>query len=124
MNRRQKCVLSIATAAAILLGWQLGSRGQQPAARPAAEHRFEFEVNQSFDAKYQGDSPGHAGRGSGLDAKPDAALGDPVYRGQEQIGAVTALGYSPAHGTLEIEFAPKGNVRIRVGDVVWIAVNR
>jgi hypothetical protein len=124
MNWHLKCVLSIVAAATVLLGWQIGSPGQQPgpAARPAAESQFEFEVGQSFDAKYQGDSPGHVGRGAGLESRPNAALGDPVYRGQEQIGTVTALGYSRPHGTLEVEFAPKGNVRISVGDVVWIAL--
>jgi hypothetical protein len=90
---------------------------------PAAKinGRFEFEVIESYDAKYLGDTPGHVGRHGELgDFRPQAALGDPIYRNEEKVGKVSALKWSQGHGSLEIEFDPEPLTRISVGDVVWI----
>jgi hypothetical protein len=99
-------------------------RSQQPAkpqTSPQAIGKFEFEVIESFDAKYEGDTPGHIGRSGGLgDDRPQAALGDAVYRGEQKIGAVTALRWSRGQGSLEVEFDPQPKTRINVGDVVWL----
>jgi hypothetical protein len=108
-------------------GWHSLTSGQQPApatARPVADsNRFEFEVVQSFDAKYEGDTPGHIGKSGGLaDRRPHVALGDPVFRGQQKIGVITGLGWSRTHGSLEVEFDPVDQVRISVGDEVWLAL--
>lgn len=104
------------------------SGGQQPAAEkaksPADPNHFEFEIVQSFDAKYEGDTPGHMGRSGGLEnRRPQVALGDGVYRGNEKIGVITGLGWSRVHGSLEIEFDPIAKARICVGDVVWLALD-
>lgn len=83
--------------------------------------RFEFEVVESFDAKYQGDTPGHIGRHGGLgEIHPLVALGDPVFRGDEQVGIVTGLRWSRAQGALDVEFDPASKTRIAVGNVVWL----
>ena len=121
--------LGVATAcfAAIFL-WQLCSRGQQPAVEKnkdgAASNRLEFEVVQSFDARYLGDTPGHMGRAGGLERRrPRISLGDPVYRGQQQIGAVTGLTWNRTNGSLDIEFDPVERNRICVGEMVWLALD-
>jgi hypothetical protein len=111
------------------VGWHSFTSGQQSAApgqKPAADpNRFEFEVVQSFDAKYQGDSPGHMGKSGGLEnRRPHVALGDPVFRGQEKVGVITGLGWSRTHGSLEVEFDPVDDARICVGDEVWLALKR
>ena len=113
--------------AVIAFGWRSITSGQQPAANPARApadpNRFEFEVVQSFDAKYEGDTPGHIGRSGGLaDRRPHVALGDPVFRGQQKIGVITGLGWSRTHGSLEVEFDPVDQMRISVGDQVWLAL--
>ena len=115
--------------AVVAFGWHSITSGQQPAAKaaPAAAdpNRFEFEVVQSYDARYEGDSPGHMGKSGGLgDRRPHVALGDPVFRGQEKIGVITGLGWSRTHGSLEVEFHPVRETRICVGDVVWLALNQ
>lgn len=115
--------------ALVILSWPLGIDGQQSAANPAKAaadpNRFEFEVVQSFDAKYEGDTPGHIGKSGGLEnRRPHVALGDAVYRGQEKIGVITGLGWSRSHGSLEVEFDATGETRICVGDVVWLALNK
>src|SRR5215510_3176190 len=103
------------------LGLPVWLAGQQP---PAASNRFEFEVIQSYDAKYQGDTPGHMGRSGGLEnRKLHVALGDPVFRGEQQVGKVTSLGWSRPHGSLEVEFDPLEGARVCVGDTVWIALD-
>jgi len=112
----------------VSLGWHTLSSGQQPAEKAAKAtadpNRFEFEVVQSFNAKYEGDTPGHVGKNGGLENRRlQVALGDAVYRGQDKIGIVTGLGWSRTHGSLEVEFDPIGEVRICVGDVVWLALN-
>lgn len=93
----------------------------QPTPRPTRLGRFEFEVVECFDAKYQGDTPGYIGRHGELgDLRPAAGLGDPIFRGDEKIGSVTRLTWSRAQGSLEIEFDPATGARIHVGDVVWL----
>ena len=110
------------------LGWRSLSNGQQPEAKSpralADPNKFEFEVVQSFDAKYEGDTPGHMGKSGGLgNRRPQVALGDAVYRGQQKVGVITGLGWSRSYGSLEVEFDPVGDVRICVGDVVWLALD-
>lgn len=98
-----------------------------PAESPitAAEDRFDFDVVRSFDAKYQGDTPGHIGRHGGLgDRHPLIALGDPVFRGDEQVGVVTELAWSRPQGALDIEFDPLPKVRVCVGDLVWVKLGK
>ena len=123
MSRFRSLLAAIVFAAVLASLWQVWLPGQQPAApRPAG--RFEFEVVQSYDAKYQGDTPGHIGRSGGLEnRKLQVALLDPVFRGEEQIGHVTGLEWNRSHGSLEIEFDPVGKSRICVGDVVWVALD-
>jgi len=93
----------------------------QVKALPKADGKFEFEIIESFDSKYAGDTPGHIGKHGELgDFRPSAALGDSVYRGDQKIGTVTNLLWSRGHGSLEIEFDPEPDVRIAVGDVAWL----
>jgi hypothetical protein len=127
MIRSRSVGVLLLVVAVVALSRPFGTDGQQPAniAKPAADpNRFEFEVVQSFDAKYEGDTSGHVGKNGGLEnRRPQVALGDAVYRGQDKIGVVTGLGWSRTHGSLEVEFDPIGEVRICVGDVVWLALN-
>jgi hypothetical protein len=99
--------------------------GQPPAkGRNQDGIRLTFEVVQSFDARYAGDTPGHMGRAGGLDNRQlKIALGDPVYRGQEKVGSVTELKWNRPNGSLDIEFDPQENVRVNVGDEVWMDVD-
>lgn len=83
--------------------------------------RFEFQVVESFDAKYLGDTPGHKGRGGGLgNVRPDIALGDPVYHEDQKVGKVTSLLWDRTKESLEVEFDPEPFVRVTVGEPVWI----
>ncbi len=102
----------------------------QPTKPPAAIQstadgsRFVFEVVESFNAKYQGDTPGHTGRGGGLaETRPNVALGDPVYRGDKHIGQVTGLVWDRVRGSLTVEFDPVPLERIAVGDTIWIKLD-
>jgi len=88
---------------------------------PKTDGKFEFEIIESFDSKYAGDTPGHIGKHGELgDIRPSVALGDPVFRGEQKIGTVTNLVWSRGHGSLEIEFDPEPNIRIAVGDLCWL----
>lgn len=109
------------TALAIPLGaWaSWAALGQAVAPRAA---RFEFLVVESFDARYQGDTPGHMGRGASGLVAPRLALGDPVQRGGTRVGTVTHLEWNEARQSLEVEFSPEPNLRIGIGEPVWIAV--
>ena len=101
-----------------------------------APTKFVFQVVESFDAKYLGDTPGHLGRGGGLGAhRPDVALGDPVYRGEEKIGSVSGLVWDRTKEGLEVEFDPdpvavdpngrfRGPLRVAIGDEIWVALGR
>lgn len=94
---------------------------------PAHGTRFWFEVIESFNAKYEGDTPGHIGRGGGLSAPPDVALGDPVYQKvgdmDKPIGSVTGVVWERLRDSLTIEFRPHEDHRIAVGDEVWVDLN-
>lgn len=102
----------------------------QPAGNPSRT-RFEFQVIESFNAKYLGDTPGHVGRGGKLVGKPEISLGDPVFRGKSKVGTVTGLTWDRTKESLEVEFDPEPfevdtngrpvrTVRIVIGDDVWI----
>lgn len=113
--------LGLALSMNLLLTAQPPAATKLKAQPQAVADRFEFEVVQSFNAKYEGDTPGHMGRNGGLgDRRPRVALGDPVFRGEEQIGQITELGWSRVHGSLEVEFDPAPGARICVGDQVWL----
>ncbi len=84
--------------------------------------RFEFQIVESFDAHYLGDTPAHKGRHGLSGRRPDMALGDPVHRGDEVIGHVTSLVWDRAKDSLEIEFDPEPKTRISIGETVWIPI--
>jgi hypothetical protein len=109
----------------------LSVRGQQPKA-PSTD--FTFQVVQSFNARYLGDSPGHLGRGSLEGRTPDISLGDPVYRGERKVGTVTGLTWDRNKENLEVEVDPDlieldghgrpvGRVRIRIGEDLRIPLH-
>lgn len=89
--------------------------------------RFYFDVIESHDADYLGDTPAHLGKHGGLTVRPHVALGDPVYRtdGDEHIrvGRLTHAVWSRVSGSLELEFDPEPLARVAVGDEVWIDLN-
>jgi hypothetical protein len=116
----------VALGLMIAIGWQLLSSGQQPAADKAKDtgNRLEFEIVNSFDGKYLGDTPGHMGRAGGLSMRrPRIALGDPVYRGDERVGLVTHLDWNRVNGSLDVEFDPVDHARVCVGDAVWLVLD-
>jgi len=99
---------------------------------PRAAHGtpFHFEVIESLDASYLGDTPSHMGRDGGLEVRPNVALGDPVFRDipgpqrrTERVGRVTRVAWDRVSGGLTVEFHPEPLVRIAVGDEVWIDLN-
>jgi hypothetical protein len=91
-------------------------------ARPGT--KFQFDVIEMFDAKYQGDTPGYLGRSGGLAGiRPHIALGDPVYRGEEKVGSVTNVVWSRTQDGMTIEFDPNPLTRVTVGDPVWLYLN-
>ena len=99
------------------------------ASLPLAPHGtpFHFEVIESHDAKYLGDTPAHMGKDGGLTVRPNVALGDPVYRTANNsttvIGRVTLVLWDRVSGGLTVEFDPEPLHRIAVGDEVWIDLN-
>jgi len=88
---------------------------------------FFFEVIDSHDAKYPGDTPAHRGKDGGLTVRPNVALGDPVYRTVNKettvIGKVTLVLWDRVSGSLTVEFNPQPSQRIAVGDEVWVDLN-
>lgn len=104
-------------------------RGDAEAALPVAAHgtRFHFEIIESCDARYLGDTPAHSGKDGGLTVRPQVALGDAVYRTNDDddiiVGRITRVAWSRVSGSLEVEFHPEPLVRIAVGDEVWIDLN-
>lgn len=94
---------------------------------PPPGSRFQFEVVESFDARYAGDTPGHVGRGGGLGVHPHVALGDAVHGvvhdADRVIGVVTGVTWDRVRGSLTVEFRPTGSERIAVGDDVWLDAN-
>jgi hypothetical protein len=126
MLRSIAFVLPIALAAA----WYAAStEAQLPVvAETVASDKFPFVVVESFDAKYEGDTPGHLGRHGGLgDRVPRVALGDAVYRGDgdaaKVVGKVTNLKWTRGQGALDIEFDPTDLTRIEIGDTVWLKLS-
>ncbi|MFM7292638.1 MAG: hypothetical protein ACKO6B_15625 [Planctomycetia bacterium] len=114
-------------------GWPLGAGSARAidaeAVLPVAAHgtRFHFEVIESTDAKYLGDTPAHRGKDGGLTVRPQVALGDAVYRtvgnAEVTIGRITRIEWNRVSGSLEIEFSPEPLQRIAVGDEAWIDLN-
>ena len=92
---------------------------------------FVFEVIESLDAAYLGDTPSHVGRDGGLEFRPNVALGDPVYRHvpkaegrpPQRVGRVTRVVWERVSRSLTVEFDPEPLIRIAVGDEVWIDLN-
>jgi hypothetical protein len=128
MRRQARWLGGIAICLAIFTGWQLIGSAQQPATEKgkttADSNRLAFEVVHSFDAKYEGDTPGHMGRAGGLqNRRLRAALGDSIYRGDQSVGTVTGLTWNRTNGSLDIEFDPAENTRISVGDEVWMLLD-
>jgi hypothetical protein len=128
------CVAVVMVAAAALRGPSTPAIAAQSrdaeASMPRAPHgtRFAFEVIESRDAGYLGDTPSHRGRDGGLRFRPNVALGDPVHRtepgGEERIvGRVTGVTWERVSGGLGVEFHPEPLVRVAVGDEVWIDLN-
>ncbi len=124
--------------AAALLGLVLAAQAPPSGAARADEPQpalplappgmaFRFEVIESHDAEYLGDTPAHLGKNGGLTVRPQVALGDPVYRktgtGRTQVGTITRVAWSRVAGSLEVEFDPEPFQRIAVGDEVWIDLN-
>jgi hypothetical protein len=116
-------VCVVATAAAGVLAADAQTR------LPLAPHgtKFEFEVIESHDATYLGDTPGHMGRDGGLRFRPNVALGDGVYRSvgdkAVRIGSITRVVWDRVSGGLTVEFDPAPLVRVAVGEEVWIDLN-
>ena len=114
---------------AILGVWQLKTRAQQDEVIPRAVlakpgTRFKFEVIESFDAKYVGDTPGHLGRAGGVEhVRPRVALGDAVFRDEKKVGTITSVVWTRVQGALTVEFDPAPGTRISVGDEVWLDLN-
>jgi hypothetical protein len=96
---------------------------------PLAPHgtKFLFEVIESHDAVYLGDTPGHMGRDGGLKVRPNVALGDGVYRTEgdttTRVGTITRAVWDRVSGGLTVEFDPEPLRRIAVGDEVWVDLN-
>lgn len=117
----------LAAAAAAVLGTAQAAdpEASLPLAPPGTP--FHFEVIESRDAEYLGDTPAHVGKDGGLTMRPHVALGDAVYRttGDERtiVGRITRVVWNRGGGSLEIEFDPAPLQRIAVGDEVWIDLN-
>lgn len=127
MNRRRllaSSILLVGLALASIVFATTSQAAADPAAPKVTGSRFEFEVIESFDAKYLGDTPGHHGRNGGLgQTRPKVLLNDPVYRGETVVGHVTTVVWDRVNGGLNIEFDPAPLQQISVGDVVWIRID-
>jgi len=104
-----------------------GEAGESVLPLAPAGTAFRFEVIESHDAEYLGDTPAHIGKNGGLTVRPQVALGDPVYcktaTGRTQVGHITRATWNRTAGSLEVEFDPEPLQRIAVGDEVWIDLN-
>ncbi|MGB8853980.1 MAG: hypothetical protein WCC69_10490 [Pirellulales bacterium] len=130
----RRCVANLAitlVGVTAVVAWVMAA-DPEPRRGPAAAERqhgtrFQFEVVESFDAKYAGDSPGHIGRGGGLFGRPEVAIGDAVYHvapdSPQAIGVVTGATWDRLRGSLTVEFRPTRDSRIAVGDQVWLEMN-
>lgn len=91
---------------------------------PAHGTPFYFEIVESQDSKYLGDTPAHTGRSGGLTVRPKVALGDSVYaKDKTMVGIVTRVAWNRTAGSLEIEVDPLPLKRIAVGDELWVDLN-
>jgi len=123
------CLLGICLAAGTATAQTDDS--QNLLARAAPGTPFAFEVIESLDAAYLGDTPSHMGRDGGLSVRPNVSLGDAVYRttrsGEQsntvRVGTVTRVKWERVSGGLTVEFDPEPLQRIAVGDEVWIDLN-
>lgn len=123
---RFRHVLLVAAVVATPLGVRAdGDRAPLPLAPRGT--RFAFEVIESHDAAYLGDTPGHMGRDGGLKFRPNVALGDGVFRSvggtTTRVGTVTRVVWDRVSGGLTVEFDPAPLLRIAVGEEVWIDLN-
>jgi len=129
MPTRIFCRHTLLLPAALLVGMGVALAGDAQAKLPLAAHgtRFEFEVIESHDAAYAGDTPGHMGRDGGLTVRPNVALGDGVYRTEGdkpvRIGSITRVLWDRVSGGLTVEFDPAPKTRVAVGEEVWIDLN-
>jgi hypothetical protein len=118
--RQRGAMLAVGIGVVSLLTWQLAIPAQRPNTNRS---RFEFQVVESFDAKYLGDTKGYTGRGGGLgEARPNVALYDPVYRDNTKVGTVTGLTWDRSKGALQVEFKPEPLGEIRIGETVWLSL--
>jgi hypothetical protein len=122
MRWRPRAAILAFCALSAYLAWDWSSPAQGPAA--ANPGRFEFLVVESFDAKYQGDTPGHLGRASLGRNSPRVALGDPVFRETTRVGKVSRLIWNEARESLDVEFDPEKGQRVAIGDAVWVALGK
>lgn len=133
---RRRCVsltLFFPTLALLTLLWPFLDRASRAAdaqaslSLPPQGTPFFFEVIDSHDAKYPGDTPAHLGKDGGLTVRPNVALGDAVYRTVNKativIGKVTLVQWDRVSGSLTVEFDPEPSHRIAVGDEVWVDLN-
>jgi len=132
---RVACTVIRSTAILVVLGVCAAvapaDDGAVPLERAPVGTPFVFEVVESIDASYLGDTPSHVGRSGGLEHRPNVALGDPVYRvtgrGEERrsvrVGRISRVVWERVSGSLTVEVDPDPLVRIAVGDEVWIDLN-
>ena len=122
----------VLAASAVLLEMRTAADDIQDRREPLRQHPapgtpFWFEVIESFNAKYQGYTTGHIGRGGGLSLQPHVALGDSVHHRVGNIdtvvGSVTGLAWERLRGSLTVEFRNHEGHRIAVGDEVWVDLN-
>lgn len=128
MSPSPSLVCRIVALLAVLLATSAGAgdaQKQLPLAPPGT--RFDFEVIESHDAAYLGDTPGHMGRDGGLTCRPNVALGDGVFRTKAEravrVGTITRVVWDRVSGGLTVEFDPEPLMRIAVGEEVWIDLN-
>jgi hypothetical protein len=80
----------VLAATAALLEMQSAADDIQDRHEPVRQHPapgtpFWFEVIESFNAQYRGDTAGRIGRGGGLSLQPHVALGDSVHPSVDDI---------------------------------------
>jgi hypothetical protein len=121
MNMRRGSTAALVALGGLVVVGSLGPIAVRALGTTQNKDRFEFQVVESFDAKYLGDTPGHRGRGGGLgNVRPDIALGDPVFHDDQKVGKVSSLLWDRTKESLEVEFDPEPFVRVTVGESVWI----
>lgn len=130
--RRAPGLVAVASLVPLLVAAFAAARADdEPLPRAPRGTPFVFEVIESVDAAYLGDTPSHIGRSGGVEFRPNVALGDPVYRvvgaGDDRrsvrIGRVSRVVWERVSGSLTVEVDPDPLVRIAVGDEVWIDLN-